>query len=804
MRRAVIVVFLLSLALVPVANANGGVIDSVSITGDGVVGSGPIDINITLTGVGGASSASVDWSASLIDFEGNIIDSDNGNILVDDGVLVYVESMLGPAPLGFSNISVTLTGDVGTPGEGQSITYSETIQRLRPLDISLGSPTISGVDSTGLATNNLTINDGDYSRIDVPVINNGDVPWNGTLNLSLDSDDLPSQVVDIDPDSTTIYSFYSGQLNEGFRNLSAYLSGPNDSNPSDDTLSTQFEVSPPPLAELVLNLYRLNEPQPGSSISWALVSNNSGDSSYDGGIECLFDGESIFFENASIPISGSTNMSVSMISKPGVLVCTSSGARTSTTTNATDTVAMTSAIFLGAGHSSPSLLGGPWHAGDEVTLSMLLRNEGDAVGSASMRVSINGDLQNGTTTTLEGGKAGEVNHKFSFASSGDKIVNWSVVSLDGAVDSNLSGTMTIPVLPSQVIKMDIESVSLSADGLGIDWAIDLGDGRDRVVLITFGTIKDGLKDVSLVEERNLLSGRTFGSMVINAQEGQQVYASIAVNGWTIGFGSISEDQMDIPDYTVIPQVTINPNTKPKVPAAGSEVTLSYTVSNVGNGFTPDGQIVITDVDGTVLSTVNVPALDTSSKDLNSAITWPEGDNVKIIVTWHVAGQSVSDEVMVTSEPMDAEVSEFTIPWGGILGGLVAGMLIIFAIRMKNSPEKVPSGKKSKSKKPVAKDEKIEVACPSCDRRLRVPSTYSGGVKCPECEIRFDVEAKEESPEEESTDEDEKASSDTLWSSSDNDILGCPKCARKLKVPYEKRPAKARCPACEAIFEARAE
>jgi len=767
------------------------------------VGSGPVDINITLTGVGGATSASVNWSASLIDFEGNIIDSDNGNILVDEGVLVYVESMLGPAPLGFSNISVTLTGEVGSPGEGQSTTYSKTIQRLRPLDISLGSATISGVDSTGLATNNLTINDGDYSRIDVPVINDGDVPWNGTLNLTLDSDILPSQIVDIDPDSTMIYSFYSGQLNEGFRNVSAYLSGPNDSNPSDDNLSTQFEVSPPPLAELILNLYRLNEPQPGSSISWTLVSNNSGESSYEGGIECLFDGESIFFENASIPISGSTNMSISMISKPGVLVCTSSGARTSSTSNATDTVVMSSAIFLGAGHSSPSLLGGPWHAGDEVTLSMLLRNEGDAVGSANMRVSINGELQNGTSTTLEGGKAGEVNHKFSFASSGDKIVNWSVVSLDGAVDSNLSGSITIPVLPSQVIKMDIESVSLSADGLKIDWAIDLADGRDRVILITFGTIKDGLKDVSLVEERNLLSGKTFGSMVINAEEGQQVYASIAESGWTIGFGSIPEDQMDIPDYSVIPQVTINPNTKPKVPAAGSEVTLSYTVSNVGNGFTPDGQIVITDVDGTVLSTVNVPALETSSKDLNSAITWPDGDNVKITVTWHVAGQSVSDEVMVTSEPMDAEVSEFTIPWGGILGGLVAGMLIIFTIRMRGE-KAIPSEKKSKSKKSAVKDEKIEVACPSCDRRLRVPSTYSGGVKCPECDIRFDVEAKEETPEEEPTEEDEKSSSDTLWSSSDNDILGCPKCARKLKVPYEKRPAKARCPACETIFEARAE
>lgn len=804
MRRAVLAAFLLSLALVPAVNANGGVIDSVSITGDGEVGSGPVDINITMTGVGGASSASVNWSASLIDFEGNIIDSDNGNILVDDGILVYVESTLGPAPLGYSNISVTLTGDVGSPGEGQSLTYSKTIQRLRPLDISLGSPSISGVDSTGAATSNLTINDGDYSRIDVPVINNGDVPWNGTLNLSLDSDILPSQIVDIDSDSTTIYSFYSDQLTEGLRNVSAALGGLTDSNPSDDSISTQFEVSPPPLAELVLSLYRLNEPQPGLAVSWSLISNNSGDSSYDGGIECLFDGESIFYENASIPVSGTTNMSVSMISKPGVLVCTSSGARTSSTTNATDTIAMTSAIFIGAGHSSPSLLGGPWHAGDEVTLSILLRNEGDAMGSASMRVEINGVLQNGTSTTLEGGKAGEVNHKFSFTSSGDRIVNWSVISLDGAVDSNLSGSITIPVLASQVIKVDIESVSLSDDGLDISWSIDLEDGRDRVVLITFGTIKDGLKDVSLTEERSLLSGRTFGSMTIDVQDGQQAYASLAVNGWTIGFGSIYEDQINIPESTIIPQVTVNPNTNPKVPAAGSQVTLLYTISNLGNGFTPDGQIVVTDADGTVLNTVNIPALETSSKDLSIGIKWPDGDSVKIIVTWHVAGQSVSDEVMVTSEPMDAESSEFTIPWGGILGGLVVGMVIIFAIRLKNSPKKDSSEKKAKSEKSVVKDEKIEVACPSCDRRLRVPITYSGGVKCPECENRFDVKAEANTPEEEIPEDDETVTNDDLWSSSDNDILGCPKCERKLKVPYEKRPAKARCPACETIFEARTE
>ena len=62
-------------------------------------------------------------------------------------------------------------------------------------------------------------------------------------------------------------------------------------------------------------------------------------------------------------------------------------------------------------------------------------------------------------------------------------------------------------------------------------------------------------------------------------------------------------------------------------------------------------------------------------------------------------------------------------------------------------------------------------------------------------------AKEDFSQEKSEDDNRN---EVLWSSSDNDILGCPKCARKLKVPFDRRPAKARCPACETIFEARAE
>jgi hypothetical protein len=806
MRRAVLVVLLLSLTLVPVSQANGGVIDSVTITGNGIVGEGPIGVNISVLGVGGANSASVNWSATLFDFEGNVIDSDSGNSLVNDGEIEFIETMLGVAPLGISNLTVTLSGDVGTPNSGQWITYYSTIQRLRPLDISLGSPVVAGVNATGVETSNLTINDGDNVRVDIPVINDGDVEWNGSLNFSLDSAPNQSILVDLPADTTIVYSFYSGPVTEGIHNISAHLIGVADSQPEDNSLNAQFEVGPPPLPELVLQLARTNEPAPGSSIVWNLLANNSGDAEFTGILVCDFDGDNIFSENVSILELESFNTTVSMISKPGLLTCYSSGARTSSTTIASDNITMVSAVFIGAGHSTPSLLGGPWHAGDDVTISMLLRNEGDAIGSASMRIETDGVIQNGTTATLDGGKAGEVQHVFDFSTEGEHVVNWSVYSSDGAVDSNLSGSISIPVLPPQTIIMEIESVDVKENGVEISWSVELSEGRERMVNLNFGSINDGLKGDAIVEERDILPGKTYGTVVIGFQNGQDVFAKVQVSGWTISTVSNVEDQSNMPDTSITPQVTVNPSTTPKVPTAGNEVMVYYTLSNTGGGDIPPGQIVITDESGNILKSVVSPALTSSSQDESAAVTWPSGDNVKIIVSWHIDGQTVRDEVMILSESVEAESEDFSIPWGGILGGLVGGFFLIFVIRMKTTPksEKKEKEKKKKPSKQVSKDEKVEVACPSCDRRLRVPSTYNGGVRCPECENKFEVEAQvteEETPEPEVVD---NAQQEELWSSSDNDILGCPKCTRKLKVPFDRRPAKARCPACETIFEARAD
>ncbi len=738
--------------------------------------------------------------------DGNTIDSDSGNILVDDGVTVYVETTLGNAPVGLSNLTISLSGDVGTPGQNQWITYNSTIERLRPLEVSLSTPLFTSVYSNETETGNFSLSDGDFARIDVPVINSGDFQWNGTLNLSIDSVALSPEDVNITADSTITISFISGQLSEGVHYLNLSLYGPDDFDLSDNSISMTFEVDPPPLPTIELNLTRESEPVAGDSMEWDLEASNSGLATFDGKLVCDHEGEEVFSTNATISAGETVNFTVSMISKPGQLFCTSADARTSLTVNATDLLSIQSAVFIGAGYSTPTLLGGPWHAGDEITFSLLIRNEGDLAGTANLRIEISGEMQNSSSITLEQGKAGEVSYQFSFASSGDKIVNWSLVSADGLVDSNLSGSIVVPVMNSQVLNIEIESVDVVEDGVEISWAVDLSDGKERLVIFSFCSINDGLKGDKIYEERNILPGRTFGKMNIGFQTGQEVHAEVSESGWTIGFGSFTEDETPMPDYDVIPEITVNPTTQPKLPSVDSKVTVYYTISNLADSVVPSGQIIITDVDGYIIGTDSSPEITSGSKDSSTVVTWPSGDNVKIIVTWHVDGQSVSDEIMVSSEKIEASEEEFSVPWGGILGGLALGMVLIFAVRIKNSPPKEKQDKKSKStKKSDSKnDVKVEVACPSCDRRLRVPKSYSGSVRCPECETKFDVEADEEPEDEvvESQNNEVTNEDGILWSSSDNDILGCPKCTRKLKVPFDRRPAKARCPACETIFEAR--
>ena len=112
----------------------------------------------------------------------------------------------------------------------------------------------------------------------------------------------------------------------------------------------------------------------------------------------------------------------------------------------------------------------------------------------------------------------------------------------------------------------------------------------------------------------------------------------------------------------------------------------------------------------------------------------------------------------------------------------------------------PTKSKEKKRKQVEKKaESVEKSCPACERTLRIPGDYSGTVRCPDCSEKFQVEAEESidiDDELESIDEPEPVEK-TVESKIE---IACPECSSKLRVPSTYR-GSVRCPSCSNVFSA---
>ena len=91
--------------------------------------------------------------------------------------------------------------------------------------------------------------------------------------------------------------------------------------------------------------------------------------------------------------------------------------------------------------------------------------------------------------------------------------------------------------------MDIEE-----EGVVISWEAELSEGKDRLVMLKYGAVKDGLKGDAIVEERLLVPGITYGAVNIGFQSGQEVYIDLQEIDWTIGFSSFTNDESQMPSF----------------------------------------------------------------------------------------------------------------------------------------------------------------------------------------------------------------------------------------------------------------
>ncbi len=762
-----------------------------------------------------SSTSSGNVTFDLQTIAGVSIDSRSVNFSLSSGSQSNITENFTNLPYGYSVINVELTGDIASSSPTHVSSFQRTIQRLKPLDISLGQSNeiiLEGVDSTGSNTGNLTVNDGDYIQLQIPIINNGDFDWDGIISINV-SDSVSyvnhSSDLIIVPAMQTIIYFYNSTIymNEGIVSLAIELNNSNDGDSSDESIFFTSDIEPPPLPIISLTLSEVtSEIIAGENMEWNLSLSNTGQKAFEGNINCLFESQLVMNFSLGIVAGSTTFITVSTTARPGILECIVLDDRISTLSQSTVNISLQleSAEFEAAGGNIPATLSGPWHEGDSVEFSLLVRNHGDKTGTVKLVCEAGGITYSGLEIELSVDQAGEVTVEVPLQSQGIQTINWSLQSVDGSIDSGLSGMINLSVAERQTITISIPSISWNEkEGLSFDWGIAISEGIDRDVRVRLGYI-DSLQEIYLVDTiMTLPSGLTQGTIDIGFVSGQKVVVRVTEENWVSGFG-FSSLSLDIPDERPLYSLSFDSQTNPNRPSFGQQTEVKVNLENKGQILGSDGVLILQTSTGIMLAERDTSPIESQSNRIESfTIYWPEGEQVSLIATWSISSQSISADEIFISSIIEIE-EESNIPWSGIFGGVVIAAVIILIIRLRNNNTGISQEKKDKEIKTVEKETemseiKIQVGCPECSRQLRIPSNYSGSVRCPDCTHSFEVEERKDPTREFEEPEDEQE--DEAIPLGDGKIeVGCPDCSQTLRIPNSYT-GSVRCPACKSIFKA---
>lgn len=777
-------------------------------------GSAELDLNVTVTTLEGAVLQTLpSQSVNLVAFE-------QRNLTVSLTSLDY----------GYSLVHLELSGDIGVETSTQSVNLSRTIQRLRPLSIGLGSAgslLSQGIDSLGAPTGNLSVNDGDFIQLQLPVINQGDVNWSGSVEVHIENagqnESIILQGMSVDAMSSSYATVTSSfQLTEGSMEWSFTLNGTLGEDNGAHTQNGSVMILPPPLPLLTTilssNALEINA---GENLVFELNVTNSGDVDFSGIIQCSTPSQILLTTSTEIPSSMFVVWQFNMTAKPVTVECILQEGRISafSTLPHEITVDIESASFASAGSTTPSLTGGPWHQGDALRANMLIRNVGDLEGRVRM-VLMNQDggqgeqPSTGEWVTLDSGEAGEVSSSFLFLDSGEHSLEWSLESDDGSLAGVYGGNFTLPVNQQQSIGLDIDQLTWSQEaGVGFEITFELDEGKPRDVFVQLG-YETTESTVYLYEyTRNLEQGTHTEAFTFGHITAEKIVLKVSSTDWTIGPGALSTTA-SVPTDRTNYWIEMDPVPFPILPVEGGTATVQLTLHQSGPISATTGEIILKDAYQEILATVNSPAWGTSqTSTLEVDLTWPKGSNVVIHAVWSIDGELVTVQESFVSGESTTEESN-SLPWGAIVWGIVSGTVIALGLRLKMNREESTaevdsSDEQSQSTKPSnipANQEKVEVQCPNCDRRLRVPSDYSGSVGCPDCSNKFEVHGEvqnegEQEPSDSSPVEPAVKPSKPQASKDGKIEISCPDCAQTLRIPgsYD---GSVRCPACTKVFKAK--
>ncbi|MBK70268.1 MAG: hypothetical protein CMB53_02580 [Euryarchaeota archaeon] len=473
--------------------------------------------------------------------------------------------------------------------------------------------------------------------------------------------------------------------------------------------------------------------------------------------------------------------------------------------------------FIPAGSNEVAIVGEPAHFGDYLTASILVHNQGNSSGAVSMVISFDNWSSNisGESVTITPGSSRDVSASFSLNRTGQVDIQWEIVSSVDAVSDDLTGTITVDSLPPQSLSLIVESESWTlSDGLQISISVLLSDGHPRDVEIIADLFNMGVQRGSQSHTADLSPGIRDMSFDFGNPDVDFISFSILPIGW-VPSEQISVDHQLSPPV-VLPSVS-SCSTVPEIAIPGDSLIIDCVVANSGDSATLSGTIsAIRQSDGLILSTSDTSPLSADEESIYSLVVpmWPDEGDAIVEITWNSEGISAMQSIQIQTREPPAEGFKLPFDTSAALLGSVIGLVVVMVVLAvwRVISEKTPStdsGGTFKLRRESrierrAEVQKVEISCPSCEQRLSVPKSHVGGVKCPSCTVQFQVGSSENIPEgDEDLSETTQATDPPTpkVSSSAEEILSCPSCEQRLKVPLDRRPVMSRCPACRTEFMA---
>ena len=245
-------------------------------------------------------------------------------------------------------------------------------------------------------------------------------------------------------------------------------------NLSDSDNSNNFKQIIVPIEEAKSPILRLNltylpeQIDLTTTVEWNLSASNIADVAYNGYVNCSWaDDTNVYSEQVDIGNTTTDTFSFTTSAIPSDMTCYFSTDNLSKYSETSVEVSLDfeSGMIESASEDAPSIMGGPWYEGDELTFSLLIRNIGESEGNARLYVVINDVYYYGDYLQLEPNSAGEIMLTMDSLNPGQHSIGWGISSFDSRITSLNSSELTFSVFERQSINLEIVDLDWKVNGL---------------------------------------------------------------------------------------------------------------------------------------------------------------------------------------------------------------------------------------------------------------------------------------------------------------------------------------------------